>query len=113
MKIIKYGIVASIAFMASCGSAQLASPTETDLERASAANPEITLAELTRGYELYTANCNKCHGLEDPKEYTEEQWRRLVPAMVPKANRKGSNLTPEDENLILQYVLAMGPNAKG
>lgn len=112
MKVIKYGVVLSIAFLASCGSAQLASPTTSDVERVSAANPDLTLAELTKGYELYSANCNKCHGLEDPKAYTEEEWRRLVPAMVPKANRKGSTLTPSDENLILQYVLAMGPHAR-
>ena len=67
-----------------------------------------TLEQYQSGRSLYETNCNKCHGLKTPKNYSEEEWAKLVPAMSKKANdKKGSNLTDEDQMLIYQYVIAV------
>jgi hypothetical protein len=46
----------------------------------------------------------------NPASEPENEWRRIVPDMVIKANRKnGNTLDAEGEELILRYVITMGP----
>lgn len=113
MNVSKYLSVLSLAVLASCGSAQLASPTESDVAKADFGSKQFAIADVNAGYELYQAKCGLCHGLKDPMRYTEEQWNILVPGMVRKANdKKNTQITSEQENQILAYVLTMGPYSK-
>jgi cytochrome c5 len=60
-----------------------------------------TLAELTSGYQLYTAKCQECHKLHRPTEYDEAKWTKIVPWMGKKAK-----LNEADQQLILHYLVA-------
>jgi cytochrome c5 len=56
------------------------------------------------GAQLYASNCVRCHGFKDPKNFTAEEWKEIVPRMAVKAK-----IDADTENKILEYVLA---NAK-
>lgn len=77
-------------------------PVQSDLERAKVKWPEITLAELQQGQELYIANCGKCHSLKSPQSRNEAGWRKIVPPMAKKAK-----INAQQEELILKYVITM------
>ena len=53
------------------------------------------------GKELYTANCNKCHGYPDPHLFADDKWPHTVEEMGEKAK-----LAPADRQAVLQYILA-------
>jgi len=57
-------------------------------------------AEVAEGSQLYTDNCGKCHKFKVMSDYTQEQWKVIVPDMAEKAK-----LDETQENKILQYVL--------
>jgi cytochrome c2 len=59
---------------------------------------------IEEGEKLFAANCVKCHALKDPKNFTAEEWKEIVPRMAVKAK-----IDTDTENKILEYVLA---NAK-
>jgi cytochrome c5 len=83
------------------------SSEESALSKAQAKFPGYTLEQFEDGKNLYETNCNKCHALKTPKNYSEEEWAKLVPSMSKKANdKKGSDLTEEDQILIYNYVIA-------
>ena len=79
------------------------------LDKAVVKFPGYTKEMFVSGKNLFESNCQSCHGLKDPLKYTEEQWEILVPSMSAKANRnKDANLSKEDEELILKYVVSLG-----
>lgn len=83
--------------------------TPMNLEKAIVKFPGYTIAMYTNGKDLYESNCQSCHALKNPLKYTEEQWNKLVPAMSAKANKnKDANLSKEDEDLILKYLVTQG-----
>lgn len=57
-------------------------------------------AEVAEGSQLYNDNCGKCHKFKVMSDYTQEQWKVIVPEMAEKAK-----LDETQENKILQYVL--------
>jgi hypothetical protein len=56
--------------------------------------------EIAEGDYLFSENCGKCHDLPKAAKYSEEKWRKIVPAMAIEAK-----LDATQENKILQYVL--------
>jgi cytochrome c5 len=76
--------------------------TDADATRAAAKFPGATLLTLQQGKTMYEDNCGKCHGLKSPSAYNEEQWRKHVKRMAPKAK-----IDKPTEDLILQYVVTM------
>lgn len=83
-------------------------PSQGDVDRVQAKFPGYTLAELNEGKTLYEKHCNICHPLAAPTAHSEEQWRKVVPVMVVKVNRKQNNvLDAKGEDLILKYVVTM------
>lgn len=85
-------------------------PTQADVDRVQDKFPGYTLSQLNDGKLLYEMNCALCHDLMNPASEPENEWRRIVPDMVIKANRKnGNTLDAEGEELILRYVITMGP----
>lgn len=86
------------------------SPSQADVDRVKDKFPGYTLSQLNEGKVLYENNCALCHDLVEPIHESEEGWRRIVPEMVVKANKKnGNTLDPSGEEKILRYVITMGP----
>jgi hypothetical protein len=71
--------------------------------------PGYTLAKLESGRIQYEENCQSCHALKDPKDYSDERIRMIVPAMAEKANNKAGTVVvdSEEEVLIMQYMIAI------
>lgn len=88
-------------------------PMQTDVDRVQLKFPGYTLEQLKEGKVLYENNCVMCHALEKPSSEPEDEWRSIVPRMVLKANKRSMNpITPESEDLILRYLITMGPAQK-
>jgi len=86
------------------------SPTQADVDRVKNKFLGYTLDDLKEGKALYENNCALCHDLVDPVNEPEDDWRRIVPNMVVKANKKnGNTLDAAGEEKILRYVITMGP----
>lgn len=96
-------LVVSIALIAitACGIKKGGSTfTAADLERGQKVFPDLTMAQLTEGKTNYETNCKKCHGLKDPKKFTEEQLRAVVPNMSKQAK-----IDEAKELSILKYMI--------
>lgn len=89
--------------------------SQTDADRVAASFPGITTADLNRGKQLYEIECSKCHKLKDPVKWDETKWRKIVPAMAAKAKKKAKKevITPEMQDLILKYAVAVRAGVKG
>jgi len=109
----KYIIILSVAFLASC-SAKIIMPSQSDAERGRSKFPGLTVDDLNQGEKLFNTKCTQCHGPKRPKSWTEEQWRKIVPAMAEKATISGKKeITQADQDLVLKYVITMGPDQHG
>jgi hypothetical protein len=82
---------------------------QADVDRAQAKFPGITLTQLESGRMQYEENCQSCHGLKDPTDYTEDRIRQVVPVMAKKANdRAGRTVVDlEEQDLIMKYMVAI------
>ncbi|GIV27584.1 MAG: hypothetical protein KatS3mg027_1398 [Bacteroidia bacterium] len=98
-----------VIFTLSCTTLKLAEPTEIDVEKGKDIFPNLTLEELKEGKKLYQNNCNLCHKLYNPKALNEAEWRKIIPPMVKKVNKKLGQqiLSSQDEEKILKYVLVI------
>ncbi len=107
----KYFVVGLMLIAASCSSSKSAKSTssaQSDVERGAAKFPGYTLEDLNKGKAIYTKNCVACHGLKDPKLYSEESLRGIVPNMVVKANNKlGMVIDDKDEEVLMKYLITM------
>lgn len=102
----------SSLLLTACISAKLLTPSQSDVDRVASKYPGYTLTELAHGKSLYEQNCGTCHGLKNPASRSEEKWKKVVPEMVTKVNRKKSVLSEKDQEEILKYVVTMGSAAK-
>ncbi len=85
-------------------------PLQTDADRVQDKFPGYTLAQLNEGKVLYENNCAMCHSLEKPSSESEDEWKKIVPEMVGKVNRRSTNgIDAAGEEKILRYLITMGP----
>jgi hypothetical protein len=68
-------------------------PTSSD------ATSNATLQELQEGRILYIDNCNSCHSLYSPDNYTISQWKSIMSTMAPK-----TNMSTSDIQLVTKYL---------
>jgi mono/diheme cytochrome c family protein len=68
-------------------------PTSAD------ATANATLQELTQGRALYISNCNACHQLYNPDNFTSGQWRSIVSNMGPRTSMSSAEI-----QLVTKYV---------
>jgi cytochrome c5 len=68
-----------------------------------------TSSRLDQGEALYGEKCSTCHELMTPSNYSEQSWKKIVPNMTVMANKKTEKINAEQEQLILEYLVA---NAK-
>ncbi|TNE79618.1 MAG: hypothetical protein EP332_10320 [Bacteroidetes bacterium] len=107
------GIILSAVMMSCASTKVVTAPAQTDVDRVQEQFPGYTLAQLNEGKSLYESHCGNCHALKKPGDESEKEWREEVPKMVQKVNRKENiTLGDEKEELILRYVLTMGPLKK-
>ena|ERR1051325_7468696 len=98
-KIISGGIFLVLFY---CCTPKLLPPAEADAERAKSFWNESSLASLQNAHKLYINKCGSCHALKLPSSKNEEEWKKVLPEMAEKAK-----LSAQEEQLILNYVLAM------
>jgi|GEM_PF-463007 len=65
------------------------------------AQPEeiVTNLEPLQGARLYTARCASCHALNPVRNYSQEQWNKILPDMAKKAK-----IDAAQENMIMAYI---------
>ena len=54
--------------------------------------------DFSAAISLYETACFKCHDLNKPSDYKDEEWIPIMEDMAPKAN-----LTKDQHHLILEY----------
>lgn len=75
------------------GSGSLYTPTSADV------TASASLVELQQGRALYSSNCNSCHGLYSPENYTPAQWHSIMGSMAPRTGMSASQVL-----LVTKYV---------
>jgi cytochrome c5 len=104
-----FAILSACATKAPKASKEPSAPafSTADVERAQAFYPGMDVASLSEAKSLYEMTCGNCHALKKPSAESEAKWRKVMPDMVRKSNKKGASLTPENEQQLLAYVLTM------
>jgi mono/diheme cytochrome c family protein len=103
MKTMKYYyqhliVISLLALLASCSkstsaTSSLYTPTSANV------TPNATLLELQQGRSLYISNCNSCHALVSPDDYTPAQWKSILSSMAPRTTMSSSEIL-----LVTKYV---------
>ncbi len=97
-----------IITISACASVKFLDPIQEDVDRGKSKYADVTLEQLAKGKKLYQEQCGTCHKLEKLNSESEEHWKKIVPGMVKKVNKKyGNILSAADEDAILKYVLIM------
>jgi cytochrome c5 len=60
---------------------------------------KATLAELQQGRTLYVNNCDRCHSLPIPDNYSVSQWNSIMPGMCSRCG-----FTAAETLVITKYV---------
>ena len=105
-------IILSVIFLAACGSVKLLTPTQADADRAAQKFPGMTLADLNQGKAAFEKNCTMCHSMKNPASKTEDKWRKTVPIMVGRANKKTERIDSATQESILRYLITMSKPSK-
>ena len=61
----------------------------------------VSAESLEASRALYVSRCSSCHSLNDPRDYTEEDW----PDWMHKMARKANINTPQEQHLLF-FILA-------
>jgi cytochrome c2 len=86
-------IAASMILLAAC--------TPKTAEVVVAEEPvEFPSTDVAEGSKLYAENCGKCHKLKTVTNYSQEQWKTIVPKMAAKAK-----IDATAESKVMQYVM--------
>jgi hypothetical protein len=83
----------AIAALASCN------PKATEVvEKVESAT--FPSSEIAEGSQIHMDYCGKCHKHKTVTDYTQDQWKKIIPNMAAKAKLDGTQ-----ESKVLQYVL--------
>lgn len=96
----------AICLLCACG-AKLAVLTQADADRGAQKFPGLSLNDLTEGQALFKMKCSQCHPLKNPTSRDEAQWRKVVPRMAAKAERKANKqkIDAATQEKILKYLI--------
>ena len=61
---------------------------------------EFPSEDIAQGSALYQEHCGKCHKHKVVTDFSQEQWKKIVPPMAAK-----SKIDATQENKVLQFVL--------
>jgi mono/diheme cytochrome c family protein len=73
----------------------------SSVNSASSRWPGVSASSLSRGHDLFLANCDQCHGYPDLVAIADERWPHIVEKMGDKAH-----LSAEEKDAVLHFVLA-------
>jgi len=109
MKKTLYAFVGLLMVLAACSTVKLVQPTQADADRGVQKYSNLTLADLNQGKTIYEQECALCHGLKNPASKNEDQWKKIVPNMVEKVNKKKGKVAidQKSEEILLQYLITM------
>ncbi len=103
MKVLKSGsqlLFALLLATAISGCSKVSTPgSNAYVPTAADATATATLADLQSGRTLFINNCDRCHNLPVPENYTPAQWRTILPNMTNRAGLSASEIT-----LLTKYV---------
>lgn len=74
--------------------------TKTEITKTEASGTDLAAVGKT----VYTTRCNRCHGLKNTENFTQQQWDNILKSMIPKAR-----LNDDEAKQVTAYVMA---NAK-
>jgi len=101
-------MLASLSLLVACGAAKILEPTEIHATKAKSTFPEVTLADLQSGKNIYQQHCGGCHPHKKITKFSEAQWRNITPKMVVKTNKKFNNVIDvAGEAQLLKYLVTM------
>ncbi len=78
--------------------------SKTAAEEVAEEKGKYTEAQIGHGAIIFQNNCEKCHKLKQPAEFTVKQWDKILPDMSGKAK-----LNKEDAGILRAWVVT---NAK-
>lgn len=106
-------LFAALCLLTACG-AKLAVLTQADADRGAQKFPGLTLKDLQEGQSLFKAKCSQCHPLKNPTSRDEAAWRKVVPRMAAKAERRANKqkIDPATQEKILKYLITASAAAK-
>src|SRR5258706_10486527 len=87
-----------LSLLSGC-SAGVARPDPNDARWASERWPGTTVADLSRGQDIFVARCSSCHALPRPDGKTPDEWAGVLDEMGAKAK-----LSAGDHDLVLHYL---------
>jgi mono/diheme cytochrome c family protein len=96
--------VAAVA-LAGCAAA-VSRPDPNDARWASERWPGTSVADLSRGQDLFLSRCSSCHALPQPDGKTPDEWASVLGEMGAKAK-----LSSGDQELVLRYLSAASERA--
>lgn len=90
----RYILVLSFAFLAIIGGCNKSNLGISSLytPKSSDVTANATLLELQQGRAFYINNCNSCHGLYSPDDYTSSQWKNIMSSMGSKTGMGASEI---------------------
>jgi mono/diheme cytochrome c family protein len=90
-------ILIAFVFLASVAcTTQLYVPGEANVNKVE----QASLAELQQGHDLFRDNCGKCHKLYKPGSRSNQEWKKTLEVMAPKAK-----LTTDQSYLVYRYLV--------
>ncbi len=98
-------IILSGTVLFSCTSKKVATTEKSSAEVVAEIKKNYNEQQLEEGHTLWQNNCNKCHKLYEPSEYTVSRWENILPRMLKRAK-----LDDEQSGKVRAYVLS---NSKG
>jgi cytochrome c5 len=106
-------ILALITMFTAC-TVKLMEPAQSDVDRVSTKYPGYDLAQLNEGKALFETTCNRCHRIKNPMSRNEEKWKKIVPKMIGKLNKKEGKVVIDDkqQESILKYIITMNGGSK-
>jgi cytochrome c5 len=106
-------ILLSMVLLTAC-SVKLIAPAQSDVARVSSEFPDYSLTALKNGQALFEHTCNRCHRLKNPASRNENKWRKLVPVMIGRLNKKEGRQVIDDkqQESILRYLITMSSARK-
>ncbi len=97
MKTRRLAVLACV-FLAACAAKPPPAPVPDARLAASARTP---LDQLERGYQVYLAECGRCHEHVLPDEVRRPDWHVVIPGMAWNAS-----LSAADEKAVTAYIMA-------
>ncbi len=98
MRVLAVVVVALV--VSGCG-AQIPLVTPTLVTAAQGRWPTATAASLTRGREILTTRCAKCHSPPGPSDHSEDEWLYYIHEMAPRAEL---DATQKDELVVFLFA---------